>query len=542
MRYGSILGLFVVMFLALNSGLEAQESVDIKRKERAVRKLLRRGAAFFKSNPIGLSCHKFTHDPSWRDGELFLFLLDLDGTCYTFGDERSRIWSNFADYKDAVGTPIISRFLQKNRRRAISVMFNNASMHLHIRQINKDGKIFLMGCGFYPESVEYVIVDLVYRAAEVLRELGLQNGFSEINNPFGHLVSGNSFVFVVGDDGIFYAQGGERAKIGKSIFAPSPEPPDSQAYRDQEELRRVLIGFLKSNKREGWLEPFEYDNAMQRIFAIKYKDPKTYKKFIVASFYYPEIDDDSIYSLVQKAITYMKAQGRKEAIGEFNTPHGPLGFGPARISVYEIDGMCLAHGEDTSFVGYNLIDRADSQGHFPIKRLIDEVALHGHAWISQFERNAYKLTYAERIDLPDGPLIVASGYWPNSEALTVSSMVERAVGYVERRGKGAALAKFTGHDSDFLRGSVHVTVLDAEGTILTKGPYQKHAIWSDMDLRDRFGRRIVDQIIQTGSQGGGWTRYSHNNAEFRAYTQMVNAPDVKNPSDATMMIMAGYYV
>lgn len=542
MKYAHYFSLFLAALLLCVSSIEPQTVVDVKAKQRAMQRLLKRGVAFLKKNSVGLSCHKFTHDPAWREGDLFLFLLDVDGTCYTFGDERSRIWNNFAHLKDAVGTPLISRFLEAKPTRAISVMLNNSAMHVYVRRLNKRGKTFLMGCGFYPQSPEYMVIDLVYLATQVLRELGLSNGFSEINNPYGHLVRGDSYVFVIGQDGVIHAQGSESAQVGKNILAPPVESPNEQSTRDLIIYRRALASFLQSNEREGWLPPVPFNNATRRIFATKYKDPTTNKKYVVGSFYYPDVTDDSIYSLVQKAITYLKALGKDAAFAQFNDPHGPLALGQGRIVVYGVDGTCLANAENADFIGYNLIDRADAQGHFTVRRLIQEVALYGHAWVNEFSRNSYRLIYAERVDLPSGPLIITAAFWPDSEELAARSMINRAVNYVALHGKGPSLEKFTGFDSDVLRGNMHLTVLDTQGILLGDGPYRKHAIWSDMDLRDRFGRRIVEQIITTASRGGGWVSYKKNNGDFRAYTQMARAPDIQNVIDSNMVIVTGYYL
>ena len=164
-------------------------------------------------------------------------------------------------------------------------------------------------------------------------------------------------------------------------------------------------------------------------------DPKTKKTYLVGSVYYPEINDDSVFAIVQKAISYIKAQGRTAAFAEFNKPHGQFSIGGLRILVLSFDGQSLADGEDPEFVGYNLYNRVNERGHATMKQLIEAVKRDGRAWLNQWDKNAYKFVYAEKVDLPEGSIIVLSGYWPHSKPLAVKSMVERAVDYIQRKGK-----------------------------------------------------------------------------------------------------------
>lgn len=531
--------LIIGMAMGLHCLLPGQEDFNIRRKERDSQRLLRRGVAYLKNHTIGQACHTFTHDPSWRKGELFLFLIDEEGTCYCFGDERSRIWRSFAEYKDAAGTPLIKTFLE-TKEKGSSVMLNNAYMHIFSRRLVKDGKGFILGCGFYPAAVEYMVMNLVYRTIELMKQTGLRNTLIQVDNSFGNLVRGDSYVFIIEDNGIIHAQGGQRAQIGNNIFSPPVEPPDSPEYAEQMEYKESIRNFIKSNELYGWLPPTSFNNTTKRMFAAKYKDAATGKLFIIGSLYYPDIDDDSIYSLVQKAIAYIKAQGRTAAFAEFNRPNGPLGLGQGRIVVYDMDGLVLANGEDASFVGYNVFDRVDAQGHFTVRRLIEKVQRYGRTWTSDYSKNAYKLTYAERLDLPEKSIIITAGYWPDSKTLTARGMVDRASEYLERGGKARAMHAFTGYDSDFLRGDVYITAFDKDGLILAAGPYAKHLIWSPLDLRDRFGRRIIDKIIATASRGEGWVTYRNRNALFRSYAKQV---EIARPDEASqsVIVMAGFF-
>lgn len=517
------------------------EMLNIRRKESTSLKLLRKAAAFLEKNTLSQACHAFTYDPEWHKGEEFIIVLDDEGTCYTFGNQKSRIWQSFADYKDALGVPLLNRFLRGADEAIHTITLNNARMRLRTKKVTKDGKGFILACGFYPDAAQYITIELAQRTVQMIREVGLFSTIAAANNPLGNMVSGDSAVFIVRQDGTILADGAQRARVGKNVYASPSFPVDSPEYQEEEEYQNVLIDFLKSNKREGWLPAIPFNNTAQRIFAIKYTDPQTSQLYLIGASYYPDIDDDAIYSLVQKAITYIKAQGKSAAFATINTPRGPLALGRGRVIVYDMEGLCLANAEDANLIGYNLIKRVDAQGHYSLKRLIDEVDKYGRAWSSEYARNAYKLIYSEKLDLPDGAIVVSAGYWPDSKALTVRGMVDRAADTLKREGKGASMEAFTGYDSDFLRGEVHISAFNKDGTILADGPYFKHLIWSTMAMRDRYGRKIIDKILSTAARGEGWVEYKQANATFRAYTRRV---DIESSFGGTqgIVLLSGFYL
>ncbi len=513
--------------------LHAQFPVNIKKKEKDTKTLLNRAARYFSKHSIGQSCNEFTRNSAWRRGDLFIFILAEDGTIYSFGDEKDRVWTSLSDFKDVMGNSLLKQLLRTDNDHGASLVINNSTMHVHVKKVTKDGKKYLVGCGFYPESPEYIVVDLVHRAVNLIKDLGLETAGNLISNPHGLLVKGDSYVFVIGEDGLIYAQGSDRARIGVNVFSVADV---SHPLAN----KTIFRNFFQSNVREGWLPPLTFSGAVNKIYAAKYVDPKTKKTYLVGSVYYPEINDDSVFSLVQKAIGYIKAQGRNAAFAEFNKPHGKFSIGGMRVVVYTFDGLCLSNGEDPDFVGYNLLNRVNEYGQPTVQQLIEAVRREGRAWLNQWERNAYKFVYGEKIDLPEGQIIVSSGYWPHSKPLAVKSMVERAVDYLKRKGKVNAMERFTSTDSDFLRGDIYVLALDRDGIALAEGPFRKNSIWNHIKIRDSHGRRIVATILDTASQGGGWVSFRLNNGQFNLFVKQLELI-IPGAETENLVITSGYY-
>lgn len=71
---------------------------------------------------------------------------------------------------------------------------------------------------------------------------------------------------------------------------------------------------------------------------------------------------DEAVALVKKAIEYIKANGRDKAFEEFTNPKGKFVDRDLYITVYDMTGKCLAHGQKKSMVGMDLIDMKDVDG------------------------------------------------------------------------------------------------------------------------------------------------------------------------------------
>ncbi|HEX7622813.1 MAG TPA: cache domain-containing protein [Anaeromyxobacteraceae bacterium] len=71
---------------------------------------------------------------------------------------------------------------------------------------------------------------------------------------------------------------------------------------------------------------------------------------------------DEAVAMVTKATAYITANGKDKAFGEFNNPAGQFVRGDLYITVYDLNGTCLAHGFNKKMVGKNMIDLKDVDG------------------------------------------------------------------------------------------------------------------------------------------------------------------------------------
>ncbi len=118
-------------------------------------------------------------------------------------------------------------------------------------------------------------------------------------------------------------------------------------------------------------------------------------------------------ALVKKAVAYIKANGKEKAFAEFNNPKGRFVDRDLYVTVYDMNGVCLAHGFNQKMIGKNMIDLKDPDGKAMVKEKIDMAKTQDHFWqhykwpdpMTKTVKN--KAMYVERA----GDLLVACGIY-----------------------------------------------------------------------------------------------------------------------------------
>src|SRR5512133_226796 len=72
-------------------------------------------------------------------------------------------------------------------------------------------------------------------------------------------------------------------------------------------------------------------------------------------------------AMVKKAGAYLKANGKQNAFAEISNPKGRFVDRDLYVTVYDMDGTCLAHGFNQKMVGKNMLDLKDPDGKAFIK-------------------------------------------------------------------------------------------------------------------------------------------------------------------------------
>jgi signal transduction histidine kinase len=116
-------------------------------------------------------------------------------------------------------------------------------------------------------------------------------------------------------------------------------------------------------------------------------------------------------AMVKKAIAYLKANGKDKAFAEFSNPKGQFVDRDLYVTVYDLNGKCLAHGANLTMIGKDLIDLKDTDGKAFIKERIElaktkEKFWHDYKFMNPVSKKIEpKSMYCERVE----DIIVACG-------------------------------------------------------------------------------------------------------------------------------------
>jgi len=84
-------------------------------------------------------------------GDLLVYVFDLDGYCYAWGDNYELIWKNLLDWKDDEGKPFIKNMIDGSSKGPDHFIYKfNKRMRVdYAEQVEKNGKKYVIGSGFY---------------------------------------------------------------------------------------------------------------------------------------------------------------------------------------------------------------------------------------------------------------------------------------------------------------------------------------------------------------------------------------------------------
>ena len=118
-------------------------------------------------------------------------------------------------------------------------------------------------------------------------------------------------------------------------------------------------------------------------------------------------------ALVKKAIAYMKANGKEKAFKEFSNPKGAFVDRDLYLTVYDLNGKCLAHGANSAMVGKDLIGLKDPDGKEFVKERVETAKVKDKFWLDYKFTNPVtkkiepKSMYSEKV----GDVIINCGIY-----------------------------------------------------------------------------------------------------------------------------------
>ena len=120
---------------------------------------------------------------------------------------------------------------------------------------------------------------------------------------------------------------------------------------------------------------------------------------------------DEAEALVKKAVSFIKTDGKEKAFTEINNHAGMFTNRDLYVFVYDINGRCLAHGQNANLIGKDCIGQTDADKKYYVRERVDIAKTKGSGWqdykFTNPETKAVedKMAFVERCD----DLIVGSG-------------------------------------------------------------------------------------------------------------------------------------
>jgi methyl-accepting chemotaxis protein len=108
--------------------------------------------------------------------------------------------------------------------------------------------------------------------------------------------------------------------------------------------------------------------------------------------------------MVEKAYTYIKANGKAEAFAAFNDVRGEFIKGELFVFAQDFLGNILAYGGDKNMVGQNLYNAKDVKGKYLGREMVDIAKKQGKGWYEYHFLNPHtnaiqpKITYIQKVD------------------------------------------------------------------------------------------------------------------------------------------------
>jgi len=109
-------------------------------------------------------------------------------------------------------------------------------------------------------------------------------------------------------------------------------------------------------------------------------------------------------AMVDKAYSYLKANGKEKAFAEISNPGGQFVKGELYVFVQDFNGVGLANGANSKFVGMNVMDLKDPDGKSFMKDLTELAKTKGSGWVEYVwvkpvtKKIQPKATYVKRIE------------------------------------------------------------------------------------------------------------------------------------------------
>jgi cytochrome c len=114
--------------------------------------------------------------------------------------------------------------------------------------------------------------------------------------------------------------------------------------------------------------------------------------------------EEEVKAMVDKAVAFIKANGKDKAFAEINKTDGQFVKGDIYVNVTDLKGSMLANGANAKLIGTEGIGLKDPDGKYFVKEIVQRAGSEGKGWIEykwpnpKTKKVAPKITYFEKVN------------------------------------------------------------------------------------------------------------------------------------------------
>lgn len=122
---------------------------------------------------------------------------------------------------------------------------------------------------------------------------------------------------------------------------------------------------------------------------------------------------DEAKVMVEKAVAYMKANGKETTLKEVSNKKGQFVKDDLYVYILDMSGTCIAHGVNPKLIGNDLTVLRDFDGRYFIREIVKDAGAKGTGWVDYHWENPVTKTFDKKSAYfkKDGDLIYACGIY-----------------------------------------------------------------------------------------------------------------------------------
>jgi signal transduction histidine kinase len=348
-------------------------------------------------------------------GDLYLYALDFQGVHMAHGDRPGLIGTNAIDYRDSTGKfvnkEIMAKLKNNNGATGIWVDYDskNAPKRSYAERVtDTSGKEYFIACGYYPDADQGKLIDLVRRGYEYMKGQSVSIASTQFTDKKTNMFRyGDIYLMVFDMTGKVIAHGGNPDFIGQNFY--NDKDQDGRYYvREiiaQAKKQRVAAG---SGEASGDWVNYKLKNS----FVSAYIKPIRLglKEYVIVSGLFPITKQETAVLLARSGASYLRVESEQKAFRAFVEEPGKFIQGDLYVFVYAFNGICLAYGDDETFIWQNMLNAKDDK-NMPYVQVFINTVKKGRGKVTYTLNGVQRVVFIERVDKGGKSYVVGCGYF-----------------------------------------------------------------------------------------------------------------------------------